>query len=247
MITLGNTTGTATSTGLEPWSIHKVKLLSCEHEIGEKEENNEKKKYYALDFVYGNETGDFRVRLFCPVGDADGCKRKMDSSNNFETASKEEDFIYGVVHNLSVGDEDPEKGSPIKRFETIYPRIDPTKNEESFKSFCEKVELLAKKTIIAPEVELSLKLIGGKTGYARVQSILGIKKDGNCYIRNNYILREDSKIKHAYTAKELATKAKYEQNIASGAAGASSVGGNDDLEGSTIGAKPIDGINTDDI
>lgn len=246
MITIGNTNGVATSTSLEAWNIHDVKLLSCDYEIGKKEDNGTEKTYYALDFVYGNEQGDFRVRLFCPVGDPEGCKRKMDSTNTYPQPSQEEDFIYGVIHNLSTGNDSPEKGSVIKRFEAFYPKVDPTKNVESFKSFCDKVKILATKTIIEPEVELSLKLIGGKTGYARVQSIVGLKKDGGCFQRTNYILRADSKIKHAYTAKELATKEKYERMAASGASAASNVGSSDDLDNTAIGAKPID-INTDDI
>lgn len=244
-INLGNTTGAATSTTLEAWQIHDVKLKDCTYEIGKgKDSNGNEKPFYALDFIYGNESGDFRVRLFCPVNDAEGRKRHMNENDKYEQPSLEELFIFGVIHNISTGDSDPAKGGAVDRFKKMYAGNDPVTNESTFKAFCEKVRTLATKTIIEPSVELSLKLIGGKTNYARVQNIVGISKDKQAYIRTNYIVRKDGPVKLGYTANELASKAKYEQMASQ--SNASNIGGSDDLENTSVGAKPID-INTEDI
>lgn len=244
-VNIANSTGSANNTTLAAWDVHDVKMISCEYSIGESEKDGKKEKYYALDFNYGNDTGEFRVRLFCPVGDKEGLKRHRSDDDKYETPSNEEDFIFGTMHNISTGNADSQKGTPIERFNMLYPKVDPTLNEASFKSFCESIKKLATATIIDPKVELCLKLIGGKTNYARVQNIVGLSKDGNAYIRNNYVLRADSKIKLGFTAKELAYKDKIEASIRNGANGASSIGDTDDLD--TSGAKPIDEINTDDI
>lgn len=196
---------------LAPWQVHKVFITEISHES--KEDKNGK-PYHSVKITFGNDNGDFSQSFFCPVGAEEmkeGGKRTLSKENSYEQPSKEEMFVFQILHVCSAGGEEVEN-----RFKTFYAKVDPTVSIEKFEHFCEQFEKFIKKSFIDTKKELQLKLHGNKEGYATIPFCVGITKKGDAYISKPWLVPADAR-PLTFSAKDLAAKAKYESMDAKGA------------------------------
>lgn len=210
-INITNASGSSSFNQLTPWQVHKVFMTEVSHES--KEDKNGK-PYHALKVSFGNDTGDYNQTFFCPVGAEEmkeGGKRTLSKENSYEQPSKEEQFIFQLLHVVAAGGESVEN-----RFKAFYAKCDPTVNLTSFDKFCAAIEKLLTEVFITPKVELQLKLSGNKEGYASIPFCVGITKKGDAFVSKQFLAPATAKVL-TFSAKELATKARYEAAEAQGA------------------------------
>lgn len=227
---------------LAAWEIHKVKLVNVTHE---NTNGKDGKVYHTMIFTYENKDGlSFSHMLFCPfkAEDPEGCTRQIRPENQYADPSKEEVFIttIALAVNQILGD------SWKNRFNAFYPsKADPVKGQEQFNKFCTAVEKMFKENAIDKGLELQLKLIGDKNNYARVPSLIGIKKDGGLFYRSVFVARADDK-ELTFTNDEMKYRDKLKANgPSSKSAGPSKVSDDIDMDIDTVAASS--GMSEDDL
>lgn len=238
-INITNASGSSSYSQLAPWQVHKVFMTETSHES--KEDKNGK-PYHALKITFSNDTGDYTQTLFCPVGTEEmkeGGKRTLSKENSYEQPSREETFIFQLLHVMAAGGESVEG-----RFKTFYAKCDPTANLASFDKFCLAIEKLLNEVFIMPKFELQLKLSGNKEGYATIPFCVGITKKGDAFVSKQFLAAATAR-PLSFSAKDLATKARYE---AAEAQGASKVGDADLTDDERAAVKgDLDDLDVNDI
>lgn len=238
-INITNASGSSSFSQLTPWQVHKVFMSEVSHES--KEDKNGK-PYHMLKVTFSNDTGDYSHSFFCPVGAEEmkeGGKRTLSKENSYEQPSREEQFIFQLLHIMASGGESTEN-----RFKAFYAKCDPTANLISFDKFCLAVEKLLTEVFIVPKFELQLKLSGNKEGYATIPFCVGITKKGDAFVSKQFLAPASAR-PLTFTAKDLATKAKYE---AAEAQGASKVGDADLTDDERAAVKgDLDDLDVNDI
>lgn len=214
-----NTNLTNNFHGLRAWDIHEVVLEEIKSEHGTFNDAD-KSPSHSISFKFSNDNGDYTVRLFCPVGKdecKEGCARKLRKTNSgeYESPSREETFVYNILHICSILSEENQK-----RVKAFYSKVDPTLSVAAFDKFCSGIAKILNENIVDKKVELELKLVGNDKGYAITPFILGISKktdeSGNrpCYINNNYIARKGSDVVLSFSDYEMNTQKRYKAESA---------------------------------
>lgn len=218
-LNISNATGSgSTFTALAPWAIHTVKFTNVESEHIKGKDGND---YHVLKITFANDEGEFTSSLFCPVGKEEmkeGGKRIRREGADFDQPSKEENFIYTIMHVLSAAGEEV-----VNRFKVYYTKgNDPTISKDMFDKFCLAVKKLINTEYIEPGKEVQLKLYGNANGYATLPNCVSISsKNNDPYISRVFIFPAGEGIRPLmFTAKEMANKAKMEARAASNNAGA---------------------------
>lgn len=161
---------------LSPWNIHTVKFTGCEiREFNGKKDPSAQYKVLAINFE--NEDGYFSVTNFFPK-EGDDVRKEFDSKNggkvimpsNFET-------LMAIVKQTA------QVLNPVG-FEKMQAA------SSKFKSFDDVAKALIQITDKVKGTETKLKLVGknrdGKV-VADIPRIVGINKQGESFISDNYI------------------------------------------------------------
>ena len=161
---------------LKPWNIYDVKFTGCEiREFNGRKDPNAHYKVLAINFE--SEGGTFSVTQFFPK-EGDDVRREFDSSNGGKvTMPSNFEVLMAVVKQTA------QVLNP-KGFERMQ------KASSQFKSFDDVAKALIKITDEVKGCETKLKLIGrnrdGKV-VAEIPRIVGINKEGESFIADNYI------------------------------------------------------------
>lgn len=161
---------------LAPWGIYDVKFVGCEvREFAGKKDPSQ--TYKVLDIKFENEDGYFNVTNFFPK-EGDDVRRTYEGKNGgtVEMPSNFESLMAVVKQTAEVlnpaGFEKMQKASG------------------SFKSFDDVAKALITVTNAAKGTETKIKLVGrnrdGKVT-ADIPRILGINKQGEAFVADNYI------------------------------------------------------------
>nr|DAR36679.1 MAG TPA: hypothetical protein [Caudoviricetes sp.] len=234
-INVSNVKPVSTSTSLQAWAIHTVVLESFSYNFNEKNKSGTDSHVY--DFKFSNDNGSYTARFFCPVGSEEmkkGGVRQIMEGNDYASPSEEEQFVHNIRHIVSAfGD------NMVERVDKYYAKHDPTASKLEFEAFGNGlIKLLGECNAEKPELEL--KLIGNKDNYARTPGILGIKKDGTIFIKDNYVAKKENS-KLAFTAKQMEAKAKIEAGIGGRKTDMRKLDDDDNVgAGTTAGAKQMD-------
>lgn len=232
-INVANVKPVSSSIALQAWAIHTVVLESFSYNFEEK--NKDGSESHVYDFKFSNDNGSFTARLFCPVGKEEckeGTVRPVGEETGYPSPSKEEQFVHNMRHIISAFGDDA-----VDRVDRYYSKHDPIVSKSEFETFAMGISKIVNE-YNSEKPEFELKLIGNKDGYARIPNILGIKKDGDIFIKDNYIARKENS-KLAFTAKQLEAKKKIEAGIDNRKTDMSKLDADAGMEG-TQGASKMD-------
>lgn len=161
---------------LSPWSINDVKFMGCEvREFAGKKDPTQ--TYKVLDIKFENEDGYFTVTNFFPK-EGDDVRRTYEGKNGgtVEMPSNFETLMAIVKQTAQVIN--PEGFEKMQQASS------------KFRSFDDVVKALIQITDKFKGTETKLKLVGrnrdGKVT-AEIPRILGINKQGEAFVSDNYI------------------------------------------------------------
>lgn len=161
---------------LSPWQIHDVKFTGCEiREFDGKKDPTAHYKVLAINFE--NEEGTFSVTNFFPK-DGDNERREFDSSNGGKVVMPSNFEVLMAIVKQTAEVLTPEGFAKMQQASS------------KFKSFDDVANALIKITDKVKGKETKLKLIGrNRDGrvVADIPRIVGINKQGESFISDNYI------------------------------------------------------------
>lgn len=167
---LGETKGTAV-VRLKAWNIYNVIFKGVEITQGTNKEGN---IWKAMKVRFSSEEGVFEPLIFCPG--ENGMDRPNGESNGrkWELPSAMENLRFSIAHLL-------ENLAPetIEKFSKVSLNL-----PDDFEKL---VEVLNKCLAKAVNKSTKLKLIGNSKGYASLPNFVGINKEGEAYISNNWL------------------------------------------------------------
>lgn len=161
---------------LAPWNIHDVKFMGCEiKEFSGKKDPNA--HYKVLNINFENEDGYFTLTKFFPK-DGDDERREFPGQNGGKVVmpSNFEVLMATVAQTAQILNP-----AGFEKMQTM---------SSKFRSFDDVANALIKVTEKAKGTEIKIKLVGrnrdGKV-VADVPRIVGINKEGESFIADNYI------------------------------------------------------------
>jgi hypothetical protein len=161
---------------LAPWNIHNVKFMGCELREGVSK-NDPSKGWKCLDVKFENEDGYYNVSLWAPK-DGDDERREYDSKNGGKVIFPSNFEVLMAMIKQTAQVLNPEG------FEKMQ------KASSKFRGFDDIANALIQITDKVKGTETMLKLTGttrdGKV-VATVPRIVGINKQGDAFISDNYI------------------------------------------------------------
>jgi hypothetical protein len=169
---LNNVNGTAV-VRLKAWGIYDVVFKGIELVKGKNKEGNEWK---AMKIKFSGEEGIFEPLVFCP-GEGGGERVTGETGGKkWELPSALEQLQCSVAHVMAnLAPEMMEKFSKAASGLAI---------PEDFEKL---VEIMNKALAKAVNKQTKLKLIGNNKGYASLPNFVGINKEGEVYINNNWL------------------------------------------------------------
>lgn len=161
---------------LAPWNIHDVKFMGCEiKEFSGKKDPNA--HYKVLNINFENEDGYFTLTKFFPK-DGDDERKEFPGQNGGKVVmpSNFEVLMATVAQTAQILNP-----AGFEKMQTM---------SSKFRSFDDVANALIKVTEKAKGTEIKIKLVGrnrdGKV-VADVPRIVGINKEGESFIADNYI------------------------------------------------------------
>lgn len=169
---LNNVKGTAV-VRLKAWRIYDVVFKGIELVKGKNKEGNEWK---AMKIKFSGEEGIFEPLVFCP-GEGGGERITGETGGKkWELPSALEQLQCSVAHVMAnLAPEMMEKFSKAASGLAI---------PEDFEKL---VETMNKALAKAVNKQTKLKLVGNNKGYASLPNFVGINKEGEVYINNNWL------------------------------------------------------------
>lgn len=169
---LNNVNGTAV-VRLKAWGIYDVVFKGIELVKGKNKEGNEWK---AMKIKFSGEEGIFEPLVFCP-GEGGGERITGETGGRkWELPSALEQLQCTVAHVMAnLAPEMVEKFSKAASGLAI---------PEDFEKL---VEIMNKALAKAVNKQTKLKLVGNNKGYASLPNFVGINKEGEVYINNNWL------------------------------------------------------------
>lgn len=169
---LNNVNGTAV-VRLKAWGIYDVVFKGIELVKGKNKEGNEWK---AMKIKFSGEEGIFEPLVFCP-GEGGGERVTGETrGKKWELPSALEQLQCSVAYVMAnLAPEMMEKFSKAASGLAI---------PEDFEKL---VEIMNKALAKAVNKQTKLKLIGNNKGYASLPNFVGINKEGEVYINNNWL------------------------------------------------------------
>lgn len=169
---LNNVNGTAV-VRLKAWGIYDVVFKGIELVKGKNKEGNEWK---AMKIKFSGEEGIFEPLVFCPGEDGGERITGETGGKKWELPSALEQLQCSVAHVMAnLAPEMMEKFSKAASGLAI---------PEDFEKL---VEIMNKALAKAVNKQTKLKLIGNNKGYASLPNFVGINKEGEVYINNNWL------------------------------------------------------------
>ena len=169
---LNNIKGTAV-VRLKAWGIYNVVFKGIELSKGTNKEGN---TWKAMKIKFSGEEGIFEPMIFCPGDKGDERLSGESNGKKWELPSAMEQLQFTVLHVMSnLAPEMLEKFVKAVSGLTL-----PT-------DFEKLIEIMNKALSKAVNKQTKLKLIGNNKGYATLPNFVGINKDGEAYISNNWL------------------------------------------------------------
>lgn len=169
---LNNIKGTAV-VRLKAWGIYDVVFKGIELSKGTNKEGN---TWKAMKIKFSGEEGIFEPMIFCPGDKGDERLSGESNGKKWELPSAMEQLQFTVLHVMS--------NLAPEMLEKFIKAVSGLTLPNDFEKL---VEIMNKALSKAINKQTKLKLIGNNKGYATLPNFVGINKDGEAYINNNWL------------------------------------------------------------
>lgn len=169
---LNNVKGTAV-VRLKAWGIYDVVFKGIELAKGTNKEGNEWK---AMKIKFSGEEGIFEPLVFCPGEGGDERTSGETGGKKWELPSPLEQLQFTVSHVMT--------NLAPDMMEKFTKAVSGLALPDDFEKL---VEIMNKALAKSINKHTRLKLIGNNKGYASLPSFVGINKEGEAYISNNWL------------------------------------------------------------
>jgi hypothetical protein len=174
---ISETSAVSKSNALKPWDIYDVTFDGLE-QVTMKGKKDPEATYNTIKLSFSGDKGRFSTNLFVPSTQEDITRKVITNKDGheYEMPSRFEEFKWTLLQVAAVVNP--------SGYEKLKVQAAKIKTMEDF------IKLVLTVANAKKGAKTKLKLTGRNnngTVYAQIPNVCGISKEGNCYVRNNFI------------------------------------------------------------